>query len=79
MRYPEAKIYEEQYTGTKLDRPIFTKLLREIKENDVLVVSNLDRFVRNTVEGIRVVEDLFRRFIFWILACSKIHQWADSF
>lgn len=62
LRYPEAKIYEEQYTGTKLNRPIFTKLLREIKENDILVVSNLDRFVRNTVEEIRVVEDLFRRY-----------------
>lgn len=63
LKYPEAKIYEEQYTGTKLDRPIFMKLLRDIKENDILVVSRLDRFARNTVEGIRVVEDLFRRKI----------------
>lgn len=60
-KYSDAKIYEEQYTGAKVDRPVFVKLLAELKENDILVVSRLDRFARNTIEGIRVVEDLFER------------------
>ena len=60
-KYPDAKIYEEQYTGVKLDRPVFTGLLLMLKENDILVVSRLDRFARNTVEGIKVVEELFKR------------------
>ena len=58
-KYPTAIIIEEQYTGTKLDRPIFNDLLKKLKENDILVVSKLDRFARNTVEGIKVVEQLF--------------------
>lgn len=62
-KYHNAIIYEEQYTGSKLERPIFTHLLLQLKENDILVVSRLDRFARNTVEGIKVVEELFKRKI----------------
>lgn len=58
-KYPSAIIIEEQYTGTKLDKPIFNDLLKKLKENDILVVSKLDRFARNTVEGVKVVEQLF--------------------
>lgn len=62
-KYPEAVIYEEQYTGTKLDRPVFTDVINKLQENDTLVVSRLDRFARNTTEGIKVVEELFKRKI----------------
>lgn len=62
-KYDNAIIYKESYTGTKLDRPVFTNLLSMLKENDILVVSKLDRFARNTVEGIEVVEELFKRNI----------------
>lgn len=62
-RYKDAKIYQEQYTGTKSDRPIFNEVLKELKEGDTLVVTKLDRLARNTVEGIQIVEDLFKRGI----------------
>lgn len=62
-KYPTAIIFDEQYTGTKLDRPIFKKLIESLKTGDILVVSKLDRFARNTVEGIKVVEQLFRNKI----------------
>lgn len=58
-KYPLATIIEEQFTGTKIDRPRFKNLLSKLRENDILVVSKLDRFARNTVEGIKVVERLF--------------------
>lgn len=58
-KYPSAVIIEEQYTGTKLNRPVFNDLLSKLQEDDILVVSKLDRFARNTVEGIKVVERLF--------------------
>lgn len=58
-KYPTAIIIEEQYTGTKLDRPLFKDLLSKLQADDILVVSKLDRFARNTVEGIKVVEQLF--------------------
>ena len=58
-KYPTAIIYEEQYTGTKVDRPVFTNVFNNLKEGDVLVVARLDRFARNTTEGIKIVENLF--------------------
>lgn len=62
-KYPAALIFDEQYTGTKLDRPIFKKLIEKLTTGDILVVSKLDRFARNTVEGIKVVEKLFSKQI----------------
>ena len=58
-KYPNAKIVKEQYTGTKLDRPIFNELIDSLEENDTLVVTKLDRLARNTVEGIQIIERLF--------------------
>ena len=60
-KYPNAIIINEQYTGTKVNRPVFTNLLSSLKSDDILVVSKLDRFARNTIEGIRVVEELFKK------------------
>ena len=60
-KYSSAVIIEEQYTGTKVNRPLFNELLHKLETNDILVVSKLDRFARNTVEGIKVVEQLFRK------------------
>ena len=60
-KYENAKIYEESYTGTKTDRPVFNKVLEQLQEGDTLVVAKLDRLARNTIEGIRIVEDLFAK------------------
>lgn len=58
-KYPNAEIREECYTGSTTDRPIFSKIIEELEENDLLVVAKLDRLARNTVEGIQVVQQLF--------------------
>lgn len=62
-KYPNSKIFEEQFTGTKLDRPILSELLNTLKASDTLIVTKLDRLARNTVEGIQIIEDLFNRGI----------------
>ena len=37
--YPEAKIYQEAYTGTKVEgRKLFNKLLKEVQTGDTVVV-----------------------------------------
>ena len=54
-------IFSEKYTGAKVNRPEFTKLLAVLKEGDTLVVTKLDRLARNTLEGIKVIEDLFAK------------------
>lgn len=58
-KYEGAKIIKESYTGTTTDRPKFNKLIEDLKKNDILVVSKLDRLARNTVEGIQLVQMLF--------------------
>ncbi|MBU3093917.1 recombinase family protein [Clostridium sp. CM028] len=62
-RYNGAEIRVEQYTGTTTDRPIFNKLIEDLKQGDTLVVTKLDRLARNTVEGISIVQDLFNKGI----------------
>ena len=61
VKYPEAIVYEEQYTGAHTNRPVFQSMIKILKSGDLLVVTKLDRFARNTREGIQVVEDLFSR------------------
>lgn len=57
----EEDIVLETYTGTKMDRPKFTKLLAELESGDTLVVCKLDRFARTVREGLEVVESLTSR------------------
>ena len=56
-------IYQDTYTGTKADRPEFTKLLNELKDGDTLVVTKLDRFARSMIEGSKIVNELIERGI----------------
>lgn len=60
-KYNNVSILEEQYTGTKTNRPVFNELMSTIEKGDILVVTKLDRLARNTVEGIQIVEQLFSK------------------
>lgn len=60
-RYENADIYQEQFTGTKVDRPVFNEVIAKLKKGDTLVVTKLDRLARNTVEGINIVKSLFEK------------------
>ena len=55
------EIVLEAYTGTKMERPKFTKILDKLQKGDTLVVCKLDRFARTAREGLEVVEDLMAR------------------
>lgn len=44
-----ATFYRETFTGTKLDRPVFTQILDEIREGDTIVVESLSRLSRGGV------------------------------
>ena len=55
------EIYHDSYTGTKLDRPEFTKLLNVLQPGDTLVVTKLDRFARKAAEGALTVQNLISR------------------
>lgn len=55
------EIILETYTGTKMGRPKFTKVIESLQEGDTLVVCKLDRFARTAREGLEVVENLKNR------------------
>ena len=63
--YPNAIIYPEKYTGTRLDRPQWNKLYKQIR-SDVehglqvrVIFDEASRLARNAEEGTRIYEELF--------------------
>ncbi|MCD4978462.1 recombinase family protein [Enterococcus faecalis] len=51
-------LFSEKYTGTKTDRPEFQRMLDQVKAGDMILVTKLDRFARNTREALEVIEPL---------------------
>ena len=54
-------IYTDAYTGTKIDRPEFDKLLQEVKPGDTIAVTKLDRFCRSASQGMELVDELLNK------------------
>lgn len=50
--YPEAHIVQEAYTGTKMDRPEWNKLMKVIKAGDTIVFDSVSRMSRSADEGV---------------------------
>ncbi|WP_289137736.1 recombinase family protein [uncultured Brevibacillus sp.] len=57
----QSLIFIDNFTGSKMDRPQFSKLLQILKAGDTLVVTKLDRFARSTIEGEKIVKSLLER------------------
>ena len=51
-------MFQEEFTGTKLERPELEKLLAVIKSGDSLVVTKLDRMARSISQGISLIDRL---------------------
>ena len=60
-KYPDAVIIEEAYTGTKMDRPAWNKLYKQLHEGDTVVFDEVSRMSRNAEEGFEVYQELFNR------------------
>ena len=79
--YPDAVIFQEAYTGTKLDRPEWNKLFKRVKEGDTLVFDSVSRMSRNADEGIKTYFELFDRgvnLVFLKEAYINTDTYADS-
>lgn len=60
--YPDAIIYEESFTGTKVEgRKEFEKLINRVKDGDTIVFDSVSRMSRNADEGIDLYMKLFNR------------------
>lgn len=64
-QYPDAIIIDEKYTGTKLDRPAWAKLMRQVEAelkrgNQVVIVfDEVSRMSRNAAEGFAAYQELY--------------------
>lgn len=57
---PEAVIYQEAYTGTKLyERKKFDELLKRVKAGDTIIFDSVSRMSRNAEDGITLYLYLF--------------------
>ena len=61
--YPDAIIYSEEYTGTKLDRPEWQKLYKRLMEGDTVVFDEVSRMSRSAEDGFKLYKDLYNKQI----------------
>lgn len=57
--YPDAVVITESYTGTKMDRPNWSKLEKQLHEGDTVVFDEVSRMSRNAEEGFAVYQKLY--------------------
>jgi len=60
-QYPEAIIVQDEYTGTKMDRPAWSKLYKKLKKGDVVIFDSVSRMSRDAEEGFEVYQKLYER------------------
>ncbi|BAK46750.1 site-specific recombinase [Clostridium sp. SY8519] len=56
--FPEAVIMQEAYTGTKIERPVFDRLLKELRSGDTVVFDSVSRMSRNAEDGYELYQKL---------------------
>ncbi|WP_022755194.1 recombinase family protein [Butyrivibrio fibrisolvens] len=52
------KVFVETYTGVKLERPEFTKLLDVVKQDDMIIITKMDRFARTVAQATETITTL---------------------
>ena len=57
------KIYTEKYTGTKIDRPQFSMLLKVVRPGDTIIYDSVSRMSRTAEEGYNLYMDLLHQDI----------------
>lgn len=59
--YPDAVLVSEAYTGTKIDRPRWSRLLAGVKSGDTIVFDSVSRMSRDASDGYAAYEALYNR------------------
>lgn len=76
--YPAAVIIQEEYTGTKLDRPAWSKLIKAVKPGDCIVFDSVSRMSRSADDGFKTYEELFNREISLVFL-KEMHINTDTY
>ena len=57
--YPSATFIKEFYTGTTQNRPLWDKLIKQIKKGDTIIFDSVSRMSRNADEGFKDYKALY--------------------
>ncbi|MBC2579705.1 recombinase family protein [Clostridium sp. DJ247] len=68
-------IYQEKITGTKIDRPELKKMLAELQEGDIVMVKELTRVSRSTLDMLDLVQQITAKGCY-IKSLSE--NWLDT-
>ena len=61
-QYPDAKIYEDKFTGTRIDgRAAFERLRRVVRSGDTIVFDEVSRMSRNADEGFSLYKEWYEK------------------
>lgn len=61
--YPDAVIFQDEFTGTRLDRPSFQRMMKQVQAGDTIVFDEVSRMSRSAEEGYALYEELFEKDI----------------
>ena len=70
-----AKVYAEKASGAKTDRAEFRKVISRLREDDVLMVTRLDRLARSTRDLLNTLDEITKRGAGFK---SLADAWADT-
>ena len=60
--YPNAKLYTEAYTGTKIEgRTEFNKMMKDVQPGDTIIFDSVSRMSRNAEEGVELYFELVEK------------------
>lgn len=76
--YPNALIVKEVFTGTKLDRKEFNKILKQVRADDTIVFDSVSRMSRNAEEGFKLYKELFEKGVNLVFLKEK-HINTDTY
>ena len=57
----KVKFYEDSFTGTKISRPNFDKMLKAIESGDTIVFDEISRMSRNAEDGFKLYKELYEK------------------
>ena len=70
-----AKVYSEKASGAKTDRAELRKVISRLREDDVLMVTRLDRLARSTRDLLNTLDEITKRGAGFK---SLADAWADT-
>jgi len=71
--YKLKKVYEDlAFTGTNINRPGLQELLSTLKKGDIMIVNDLTRLSRNTIDTLTLIQDLVKKGIIYVCLNPEI-------